>query len=54
MDREKAISELEMCVGNSDYEMAHAAADDVLVDLLTSLGYEDVVAVWDRVGKWYA
>ena len=54
MTREQAIAILKECQGNTDTEYAHAKADDVLVDLLSSLGYHDVVAEWSKVDKWYA
>jgi hypothetical protein len=39
---------------NDDTESAHANADRVLCDLLTELGYGDVVAEYDKVNKWFA
>lgn len=37
-----------------DTEVAHAKADDVLTELLLSLGYEKVVNAYNKVPKWYA
>lgn len=37
-----------------DPEEDHVRADDVLCDALTELGYEDIVAEWSEVFKWYA
>lgn len=37
-----------------DIEMAHVRADEVLMNLLRALGFSDVVAEYDKVGKWYA
>lgn len=54
MDREKAIERLKAAERSGDIEAAHAAADDVLCDLLHALGYGDVVEAWERVEKWYA
>jgi len=56
MTREEAIKELkETQEGNYDVEGAHGYADGVLCDLLTSLGYEDVVKAYNAVQpKWYA
>lgn len=54
MDRLKAIELLEQIACNGDTEEAHGDADDVLCSLLNELGYEDVVAAWDKVNKWYA
>lgn len=54
MTRDKAIRKLREQQGNGDTEAAHANADDVLCNLLVALGYEDVVAEWRKVEKWYA
>ena len=37
-----------------DTEVAHQIADDIICEFLESLGYEDVVAEYDLVHKWYA
>ena len=37
-----------------DTEVAHQIADDIICEFLVSLGYEDVVAEYNLVGKWYA
>ena len=34
--------------------MAHAHADDVLTELLISLGYQDVVDKYEKIDKWFA
>lgn len=54
MCAEIALAQLKPLVDSSDYEIAHGEADQVLCDLLIVLGYIDVVAVWEKVGKWYA
>lgn len=57
LTREKAIEELtKIANGNhdGDTKAAHSHADMILCDLLDALGYEDVVAVWDKIDKWYA
>ena len=36
-----------------DAEAAHWEADRVLVKVLESLGYSDLVRVWREVHKWY-
>lgn len=51
--RETAIAQLKEAA-KRDTEAAHSIADDVLCDLLKSLGYEDVVEAWREVDKWYA
>ena len=42
------------CQRNRDTVVAHADADDALCELLRELGYQEVVAAWERVAKWYA
>lgn len=56
MTREDAIARLKEAIADSigDPEAAHSNADKVLTDLLTTLGYDDVVAYWNEVHKWYA
>lgn len=54
MDKETAINLLKMEQKNGNQEAAHMNADGVLCDLLKALGYDDVVAEWEKVDKWYA
>jgi hypothetical protein len=54
MTREMAIARLKAEQDNGDREAAHWNADDVLTELLSALGYDDVVAEWAKVDKWYA
>ena len=54
MTREEALEELVVLKHDSDTEMAHVHADDVLCQLLTALGYKDVVTAYRDIGKWYA
>ena len=54
MNREDAIEKLKAEQESGDTEMAHSRADDVLCDLLISLGYKDVVAEYLEVDKWFA
>lgn len=55
MTREEAIKELKIASEEADdKEAAHIFADEILCELLTSLGYEDVVKEWKKVGKWYS
>lgn len=37
-----------------DAEIDHGRADDILCELLKSLGYAKTVEAWDKVGKWFA
>lgn len=54
MTREEAIEKLIDQQANDDTESAHSRADEVLCELLVSIGYADVVKEWERVDKWYA
>lgn len=56
MTREQAIERLREIqkVSAGDPEAAHCEADQVLYELLTALGYSDVLEEWNRVDKWYA
>lgn len=54
MDRETALKELKQCQESGDTEIAHSEADNVLCQLLTSLGYDDVVEEYIKVDKWFA
>lgn len=37
-----------------DQEIAHIEADDLMVKLLTQLGYGEGAAIFDNASKWYA
>jgi len=54
MDKQDVISELRSLQGSDDTEVAHCEADDLLCELLISLGYQDVVDEYYKVPKWYA
>jgi len=54
MNKETAIETLQMLQQSHDTELAHIDADDVLCELLKSLGYEDVVSEYQKVDKWFA
>ena len=54
MSRETAIKELRECQASDNPEEAHGTADGILCQLLTALGYEDVVLEYSMVTKWYA
>lgn len=54
MTKEEAIEKLKEAQNGDDPECDHGAADQVLCDLLTALGYADVVEEYDKVHKWYA
>ena len=54
MTREEAIIELKIAQACGDEEVSHGRADDILCELLESLGFVDVVDEWKKVKKWYA
>lgn len=55
IDRYKVYMErLKEIQKNTDIEIAHSDADDVLCDLLTELGYGDIVNEYKKIERWYA
>lgn len=54
MTEQQAIDMLRECQKSGDTEAAHSDADDVLCQLLSALGYNNVVLEWNKVLKWYA
>ena len=50
----EAIEKMKECVNNADTEVAHLDADAVLCDVLTQLGYKELVDLYEKVKKWYA
>ena len=53
MKRKAAIDQLREIQEIADIEVAHRLADDIPCRLLHSLGYADVVAEYNKVGKWF-
>jgi hypothetical protein len=39
---------------DSDREMAHIEADELLVGVLKELGFHQACAAWEALGKWYS
>ena len=54
MTKEKLLKLLQEQADNSDYEVAHSLADEAICDFLKAQGHEDIVEVYDLIGKWYA
>lgn len=50
----EAVEKMKECVNNGDTEVAHLDADNILCDVLTQLGYKELVDLYDKVKKWYA
>lgn len=51
--REEAIRRLKANQGRGDMEAAHVDSDDVLLDVLSVLGYDDIIQEYNKVAKWY-
>jgi hypothetical protein len=41
-------------VNKDDYEKAHGEMDNILCDLLISLGYQAGIKIFKKQGKWYS
>lgn len=54
LTRDEALKRLRGLASDRDRERAHVAADDVLCQLLLTLGYGDVVKAWIDIEKWYS
>lgn len=55
MTKEEALLKLaEIKKDAGDIETDHGKADQVLCELLESLGYSEVVKAYDEIEKWYA
>ena len=51
MDREKALEFLRQAQRLGSHESAHIEADAVLCELLSDLGYGDVVEEWRKIAE---
>lgn len=49
-----SVAQLQNIQTWDDHDEAHRAADKVLCEFLGHLGYQDVVAEWNKIFKWYA
>ena len=54
LDKQKYIDKLNTILENTDTEMAHFEADDVLVSILLELGYQEITDVYNKINKWYS
>ena len=50
----EALEKLIELQDNADQEMAHVEADAILRNLLTVLGYPEIVYEYSKIPKWYA
>jgi hypothetical protein len=37
-----------------DHERSHSVADDLMCEVLSSLGYDDGVQIYAKLERWYA
>ena len=52
---EKYLNRLDSeCNSQFDTEVDHINADNILCDLLTELGYKEIVDKFNKIDKWYA
>lgn len=54
INREEYIEKLRKLNELDDAEAGHAEADDLLVEILIKLGYQDIVDEYESINKWYA
>lgn len=54
MTRKEALIELTELTQEPDIEHAHVRADEILLELLRTLGYADIIEAYNRIDKWYA
>ncbi len=53
MNKQEAIDELKEQQDNWNKNDAHIIADNTLCELLTAIGYDDVVKEYDKIDKQY-
>lgn len=54
MSKEEVLNRLYALLESDDQEVAHVEADTLLCKILISLGFGDVVDVYNAIPKWYA
>ena len=52
--KDEAIQKLKIEGDNSCREMGHVNADNILCEVLISLGYKDVITEYHKIKKWFA
>lgn len=52
--RKDFIEQLKKEASNQDHEVAHITADNILCEILNTLGYSDIVEAFNEIFKWYA
>ena len=51
--KKEAIKKLNN-LDNTDIQVSHSVADDILCDLLIALGFKEVVDIYNKLEKWYS
>ena len=51
MDKKELLEKMKELAKNSDYEMAHIEADNLL---LLYIDDEEIIESYENIGKWYA
>jgi len=54
MTKEEFRDRMQKIFESKDKEWRHAEADDLMCELLESLGYEEGTSVFRKADKWYA
>jgi len=54
MTNAEAIEKLKEVQECDDKEIAHCDADNILCDLLLTLGYDEVVVEYTKIDKWFS
>ena len=54
MSEKEFKEKMEQLKNNRDYEVAHEKADDLMCEVLISLGYAEGVQAFREITKWYA
>lgn len=52
--KNEAVNAMKELSNTDDHEMNHINGDNILCDLLTKLGYKEVVEEFENLYKWYA
>ena len=54
MTPEEFAQQMKKIFENKDLEVAHAEADDLMIEVISSLGYKKGVEIFSSNEKWYA
>ena len=54
MKTKNHLEKLQQLKFNDDTEMVHVKADEILCELLSELGYTEIVDAYNELEKWYA